>query len=288
MRRFAPRPSWRAVAFAAPLALCTGAACAQSPDHVAQPDFAPDGSLAWIAQGSEFLAPKSGIGPVLQDPAHPRVSNAESRATGRPVVVQMGDPNSPILQPWAANAVLTRNQSILSGKSPGLTIHVTCWPMGVPGFHLLAVNPMYIVQSPKEVLLIASEDQEVRHIYLGVPHSAHVAPSWYGESVGHYEADTLVVDTIGLNDQTFVDNFRTPHTAKLHVVERFHLVDAGKTLQVDIHVEDPGAFTTPWNAVQRYRRTLQGPLREQRCAENQTNYFHLNLPPIPVAARADF
>ena len=64
-------------------------------------------------------------------------------------------------------------------------------------------------------------DHQYRHIYLNVPHSADIKPSWFGESVGHYEGDTLVVDTIGLNDRTFIDDYLTPHTDKLHVVERF-------------------------------------------------------------------
>jgi hypothetical protein len=70
----------------------------------------------------------------------------------------------------------------------------------------------------------------------------------------------LVVDTIGLNTKTFVDSFRTPHTEQLHVVERFRIVEGGKALEVNVHVEDPGAFTTPWNAIQRYRRVA-------RCAK---------------------
>lgn len=81
-----------------------------------------------------------------------------------------------------------------------------------------------------------------------------------GESVGRYEGDTLVVDTVGLSTRTFVDNYQTPHTAQLHVVERFRMIDAGKTLEVNVRVEDPGAFTTPWNALQRYRRVGQGPM----------------------------
>ena len=86
------------------------------------------------------------------------------------------------------------------------------------------------------------------------PAFANVTPSWYGELVGHYEGDTLVVDTIGLNDKTFVDNFRTPHTEKLHVVERFKLVDGGKAMRVDITFEDPDAFNAPWSVTQRYDR----------------------------------
>jgi hypothetical protein len=77
---------------------------------------------------------------------------------------------------------------------------------------------MHIIQTPKEVVLFLVG--RVRHIWLNVPHSANPKPSWYGESVGHYEGDTLVVDTIGFNDRTFVDSYRTPHTDKLHVVDR--------------------------------------------------------------------
>jgi hypothetical protein len=122
-----------------------------------------------------------------------------------------------------------------------------------------------------------------------VPHSAHVTPSWFGESVGHYEGDTLVVDTIGMNDQTWIDNYRTPHTDKLHVIERFHMIDGGKTLEVNVHVEDPGAFTTPWNAIQRYGRAEFGPMIEVSCAEGMTNnYFHLDAEPIPQASKPDF
>ena len=104
-----------------------------------------------------------------------------------------------------------------------------------------------------------------RHVYLTDRHSPNVKPSWFGESIGHYEnGDTLVVDTIGLNTRTFVDSYRTPHTEQLHVVERFRIVDGGKALEVNVHVEDPGAFTMPWNAMQRYRRVEQGLCREQR------------------------
>jgi hypothetical protein len=77
---------------------------------------------------------------------------------------------------------------------------------------MLAGGPYYFVQSPKEVVIITQGDHQVRRIHLDVPHSANPKPSWYGESVGHYEGDALVVDTIGLSTQSFVDNYRTlPH-----------------------------------------------------------------------------
>jgi hypothetical protein len=98
----------------------------------------------------------------------------------------------------------------------------------------------------------------------------------------------LVVDTIGLNDRTFIDNYRTPHTGQLHVVERWKLAEGGKTLDVSIRVEDPGAFKMPWSARQIYQRTQQGAMTEMVCAENNTNYFQQNVFPTPMASAADF
>jgi hypothetical protein len=85
-----------------------------------------------------------------------------------------------------------------------------------------------------------------------------------------------------LNDKTFVDNFRTPHTEKLHVVERFKLVDGGKAMRVDITFDDPDAFTAPWSVTQRYDR-VQRPMAEEVCAENNEQFFK-----IPVANTPDF
>jgi hypothetical protein len=79
----------------------------------------------------------------------------------------------------------------------------------------------------------------VRHIRMDVAHSKNSGPSWYGESVGHHEGGELVIDTIGPNDETFVDNYRTPHTEQIHVVERSKLIDGGKTLQTLIPVPSP-------------------------------------------------
>lgn len=102
--------------------------------------------------------------------------------------------------------------------------------------------------------------------------------------VGHYEGDTLVIDTIALNDKTFVDNFRTPHTEKLHVVERLRLVDGGKVLEATMRVEDPDAFNEPWSWMQRYDR-VQAPMTEQVCAENNQHLFDYG---IPEAQKPDF
>jgi len=107
----------------------------------------------------------------------------------------------------------------------GFTPRSSCMPAGVPGFLTYPVRPVYFLQTPKEVRIIYSGDEQVRRVYLGVPHSDNPKSSWYGESIGHYEGDALVVDTIGTNDKTFLDNYRTPHTQNLHVIERWKMIE---------------------------------------------------------------
>ena len=271
------------------------------------PNFAPDSTIGWYNYGRQFMPPLSGPGPVRQDPAHPYVTNDEFRVTGRQPTEQLADLGTPILQPWAREVVRKRNELVLSGK-PANQPHDRCWPVGVPGFLLRPMTQaMYFIQTPKEVVMILSSKQEIRRIYLDVPHSANLKPSWYGESVGHYEGDTLVVDTVGIDERTWVDGFGTPHTKELHVVERFRLIEDGTVLEATVHVEDPGAFTTPWTGVQRFRQyeaavrqmriqglaalasAEEGPLQELICADNVSTFFQdPDAPPIPQATVPDF
>src|SRR5438105_4536260 len=111
-----------------------------------------------------------------------------------------------------------------------------------------------------------------------------------GESVGRYEGDELVIDTIGLSDKTFLDFYHTPHTEKLHVVERYKLLDGGKRMQGIAEIEDPGAFTANWKAMHYYIRH-NTPISESEsiCAENNSaNYFHEDQWPIPQSDAPDF
>jgi hypothetical protein len=250
------------------------------------PNLAPNEGTGWVpdrAAGDDFLPPPSGPGPVVSVKDHPYVPNNQGQSTFR-----VADLSNPILKPWAVEQMRKVNEAVLAGKIP-FTARERCWPGGVPDIDIYERDrPIFFVQTPKEVVIITEHDAQIRHIYLNVPHSAHPSLSWYGESVGHYEGDTLVVDTIGLNDKTFVDNYRTPHTTQLHVVERFKLVDGGKTLQAIIAVDDPGAFNMPWSAVQRWRRREDRPIIELVCAEQPNNYFNFDMAPLPTALRPDF
>ncbi len=250
------------------------------------PNFASSSRVGWLktGRGDEFLPPDSGPGPVVADPAHPYVANGG----GRQETPKIADVTNPILQPWAAEQMRKANEEVLAGKV-GFTARSRCWPHGVPGFLLYPVHPVFFIQTPKQVIMSWGQDWQLRHVYLDQQHSANPKLSWYGESVGHYEnGDTLVVDTIAMNDRTYVDNYRTPHTTRLHVMERFRLIDEGQMLEVKVHVEDPGAFTMPWNAVQRYRRVDDGPLEEMVCADNNWDHHNQGLYPMPQADKPDF
>jgi hypothetical protein len=249
---------------------------------VAPPDFSSN-AAGWIAIGSIFLPPKSGPGPVSSDPAHPFIPNN----TGAQPAFGLADLTNPILMPWVRDELRKRNEAVLAGKLV-LTRPNRCWPSGVPAILLATIQPMFFIQTPKQLRQMWQNDHYVRRIHLNEAHSVHPKPSWFGESIGHYEGDALMVDTIGLNSKTYIDNFNTPHTDRLHVVERYQLTDAGKALEVDLTVDDPGAFNLPWSAIQRFRRVQQGPMLESRCAENNIGYFDYEVEPIPQSDRPDF
>src|SRR6266478_7802270 len=225
--------------------------------------------------GGAFPAVQGSALPVRQDPSHPFVN---------PVVsFRFGDLSNPNLKQWAKDVMKKDNDEIDAGKIQ-FTANSSCLPSGVPVFMLLP-GPFYLLQTPTKVVILEEQNHQMRHIYLNVPHSADVKPSWYGESVGRYEGDTLVVDTIGLNTKTVADSFRTPHTEKMHVVERWRLVEGGTMMESVFTVDDPGTFYRPWTAMRRYRRVTQEPI-EQICAENNSvNIFDYH---VPTAEKQDF
>jgi len=282
---FTPKAKLLAAGFVTGLvyAASTGGLAAQ---QSAPPDFSSN-QAAWLTFDVEFRAVPGGPSPVRNDPAHPRVSNAEAARTGKQPTFLIADLSNPNLKPWVKERMKKDNDEVLSGKV-AFTPHSSCSPAGVPAFHLYGFQPMYFIQTPKEVVIIFSGDKQVRHVYLDVPHSKNPKPSWYGESVGHYEGgDTLVVDTIGMNDKTFVDNFRTPHTEKLHVTERIKLAADGRTIEAFVKVDDPDTFNEPLYLIQRWRK-VPNPLVETVCAENNEDHFNQGLFPMPRAKKPDF
>jgi len=247
----------------------------------APPDFSSV-NFGWVMMRN--VAPMPGSPPpVGQEPSRPLVANN----TGQQPTFPYADLNNPNLTPFALEGLKKANAMSDSGMAM-YSRASRCWATGVPVALNSVVQPIFFVQTPREITTISQGDQIVRHIYMNVPHSANPKPSWYGESVGHYEGDTLVVDTIAQDARTFIDNFRTPHSDKLHVVEHYHLTDGGKTLEVQVTIEDPAAFIRPVQLLMHYRKA-QGGIIESRCADGESfNPFGQNEEPIPKADRPDF
>jgi hypothetical protein len=225
----------------------------------------------------------------------------------------VGDFTNPILKPQTAEIVRIfgeLSQRGITFPSPANQ----CWPEPVP--YIYKNFAIQIFQQPDRITIIYEQDHEVRHVRLNEPHPADVKPSWYGDSVAHYEGDTLVIDTIGTKANrpfAMIDLYGTPYTEKLHVVERYRLIDyeeakeglerdakenqrppvgidrnyRGKYLQVYFTVEDEGVFTMPWSATITYGRGSND-WPEIVCAENIQEYYNHKESDVPRADKPDF
>jgi hypothetical protein len=277
-----------AVLAASAVIFAAGAAAAQAPMKNLVPALGSDDS-AWLALGVDWLDPPPGLGrgPVRQDPAYPYHGNRDGPGQVTP---HIGNAKDPVLKPWASKQMQASNDEVLTGtRGLPFSAQSFCYPGGVPEQLLTPAQPFYFIQTPDEVWMIWESDHMVRRIYMTDRHSEIVKPSWFGESIGHYEGgDTLVVDTIGLQTRnSFLDWLRTPHTGKEHVVERFKLSADGNTLDAVVKVDDPDAFNEPLYMARRWRKVPNQRL-EMVCAENNGDHFGKNLFPIPQAETPDF
>jgi len=184
-----------------------------------------------------------------------------------------------------------------------------------PPFLFAMQQGMQLIQRKDDIVILYTQNAQVRHVRLNATHPRALEPRAMGDSIGHYEGDTLVVDTVGVKvaPYTVVDRFGTPQSEAMHVVERYRLIDAkeaqaaldrhltivgttgpmvadpdyGKGLRVEVVVEDPNVFTGPWSANVTYRRVIRG-YNEGVCAENNVDMFHLGDTHVPMADRPDF
>jgi hypothetical protein len=276
----------------------------------------PDLSGIWGRNFFLFEPPSSGPGPVVS-----KLRRPDGTLIPTPVV---GDYSNPILRPQAAEAVKKSGEMELSGAGHPNPVN-QCWPQQTP-FILHIQLGMQMIQQKDEVTLLYLLDDQVRHVRMNVPHTAHPTPTWQGESVGHYEGDTLVIDTIGqkVGPLSMADLYGMPISAALHVIERYRLIDGAKArdlqlkhegtylgagrsspftteygrgiidpdttkpgLQVEITVEDPATVTTPWSALVTYRHVL-GEWPEAICAENTRGSGSAWVNLVPRAEKPDF
>jgi len=281
----------------------------------------PDFSRVWNHPAFPwFEPPASGPGPVTNRSRWPQLPQTLGGSVALPPTKEgvsnydqlVGDYTNPILQPWAAEVVKKFGEISLAGITyPNPSNQ--CWPFGMPFIYKQFL--MQMMQQPDKITMLYNGDQ-VRRVRLNEPHPSPLTPSWYGDSVGHYEGDTLVIDTVGVKTDrpyAMLDLFGTPYTKSLHIVERYRLRDyddvkdaldrnmkenwlfngdvfsqhRGKFLQLHVTIEDEGVFTTPWTATLTY---VPGPdqISEGVCAENPREYYNNKDSDVPKAEKPDF
>jgi hypothetical protein len=231
----------------------------------------------------------------------------------------------------AGNDAYEKNRTGLKNGTIVDKARRVCVPDGLPRV-LATPYPFEIFQVPAgQVTFLYEMNHQVRVIFMDRPLPSEetliVEPRYDGHSIGHWDGDTLVVESAGFNDVTFLDAtglphsdemrtlerirkvgnqlediitihdpamyasaYRTPHTDKLHVVERFRLIDGGNTLEVAFTVEDAGAFYQPWSGTRNRHRVMapnRGPA-EFDCSAANDDYFNIGLEPVPTADKPDF
>jgi hypothetical protein len=286
----------------------------------------PDFSRVWTHPAFPwFEPPASGPGPVTNKSRWPQRPIGASGTLALPPLPPgvegvsdydqlVGDYANPILQPWAAEVVKKFGEMSLAGITfPNPSNQ--CWPSPMPFIYKLGT--IQVMQQPDRItILYGGYNNEVRRVRLNEPHLSPLKPSWYGDSVGHYEGDTLVIDTVAIKtDRKYgmIDLFGTPYTDKLHIVERYRLRDydevkdalernkqenwllngdvwsrhrSNKFLQLHVTIEDEGVFATPWTATLTYAPGEQ--VAESACAENPNEYYNHRESDIPKAEKPDF
>jgi hypothetical protein len=198
----------------------------------------------------------SGLWIRLRDPSH------------SPINLDFGKAISP-MTPWGAAKFKAAN-SVYRSSSPSTVLSdpiYSCFPPGVPRIYLLNF-PVQIVQVPGQVIMLFEFDHFVRRIYTdGRPHDKDAGQLWMGDSIGRWEGDTLVADTVSFNDKTTFDREGYPHSDALHLVERIRRVDHD-SLVVDLTVDDPKAYTKPWEAKLIFQLRPDWKIMEHVCEDN--------------------
>ena len=175
---------------------------------------------------------------------------------------------APPLQPWAADLLEQRLKDAEAGR-PFANTKSMCLPSGVPQLMFGPRTPMQILETPGQVTMLIEEFNDFRIVLLDAPHTVDPDPSIMGDSVGRWEGDTLVVDTIGLTENTTLDGVGMPHSEALHVVERFRRTSKDN-MEILVTIDDPKTFTRPWTARAEFAPMRVKKITEYFC-ENQRN-----------------
>jgi len=241
------RPRMRGTVFALVAAL------AFSPIAFAQTAEQPGAATTQPASSTPDL---SGLWIRLRDPSHSSINLDFGKAVSA-------------LTPWGETKFKAAN-SVYRSSSPSTVLSdpiFSCFPPGVPRIYLLNF-PVQIVQIPGQVIMLFEFDHFVRRIYTdGRPHDKDVGPLWMGDSIGKWEGDTLVADTVSFNDKTTLDREGYPHSDAMHLTERIRRV-GHDSLEIDLTVDDPKAYTKPWGAKLNFQVKPDWKIMEHVCEDN--------------------
>ena len=174
----------------------------------------------------------------------------------------------PPFQPWAA-AKFKERQSEKLHQDPDAGPDPTerCIPPGIPR-EMLQPFPWEIVQARDRVIMIFEYQSLIRQIFTdGRGHPKDLEPTYMGNAIGRFEGDTLIVDTVGFNDKTWLDPMGLPHSDALHVIEHIRRVDHD-TLVDDYTIDDPKAYKKTWNAQRTFKLKPDWQIQEYVCTEN--------------------
>jgi len=166
--------------------------------------------------------------------------------------------------------ILERRIRAKNRGTPEADTETQCLGHGMPRV-MESPYPIEIVQTPGRITFLHEVAHEIRRIYLNRPHPKHPRITFNGDSVGHWEGDTLVVDTIAIDPRSFIDDEGSSHSAQEHVIERYKKIDGGAEIALTITVEDPVTLKHPYS----YKRILhwRPDIRPQEyvCEENNRN-----------------
>jgi hypothetical protein len=237
----------------------------------------PDRSIPRTAAGEPDLAAPapsaahgkpdlSGVWMPDAEPVPPHVQTVEGDHPFPPYMINITadmKPEEVPLQPWAAELLQQRIDA--KGTASPMAY---CKPTGVPWINSLPL-PYKIVQTPRLILILYEESTVFRQIFLdGRKPVEDAVPRWMGYSTGRWESDELVVETVGLTDQSWLDGMGHPHSDRLRLIERFRRRDAGH-LDIEVTVDDPGAYTRPITYTIQTTAVPEDDLFEYFCTENE-------------------
>jgi hypothetical protein len=221
----------------------------------------------WIGSGIAIALLLCGVGgaqeravPATRD-RKPDLSGIWRSASNRYLTDLSAGSARVSFQPWARTVYEQRRAG--NGKSRPSD---RCLPRGVPSMMLARGEPWKVVQTPGAITILFHESLHYRQIFTdGRPFPDDPAPTWLGYSIGRWEGDTLVAETIGLTEETWLDEGGHPHSDALRVTERFRRGAVGR-MDVDVTIDDPKAYTAPWTVTVRFELVPNADLGEQVCA----------------------